>query len=709
MVRGPFFRASLTWVLALSGVAPAAVAAPSKTESGPALSSSVRRVEMDPKKKASARASGVAGKEQDAAGARSHRIGRAPKQPRATMPEGSAHAEADQRARHRLAMGTTADELSKGPADPQLDALAEAERTLFPRPLPGMQPGWSWPFTVPEADRPRVEATGLPPSPTLTDPTPKNDDALAVEDARWLRSLTMPDLPVKFDQHVVKYLKFYRDSSQGQTIARVWAKKSGRYAPALRAELSRANLPTDLVWLSLIESGHNPTIRSPAGAAGMWQLIPSTARMYGLTVDRWVDERLDPARSTQAAIAFLSDLHQRFGSWPLAMAAYNMGYGGMSRAIRKFNTNDFWELCRHEAGIPWETTLYVPKIMAIAIVMNNKKAFGVDQVAPDPPEDFDVVLVEPGTPLSSVADSAGTDAQSLADANAQYRKDRTPPSRKDGAARKWRVRVPDGKGRSTARALRRRAPHPGLSTYRARFGDTLQSIASDHGMSVETLASVNKLGRTERILSGTVLLVSSNSAAKAPDEQETFVVPAATFNYPDKRQVFYRVRRGDTLASIATAFGVARTDLSTWNAVDETARLQDGMGLRIFVERDRSLSHVLYHEPNDCRVLVLGSKPFYDYFESLNGKQRLVIYAKKGDTLASIGQRYGMTVGSMERVNRRSRNDPVEVGQRLVVYTQNATDDPETTERIAPLPDVMPAHPELLPGADILGKSTGQR
>ena len=99
----------------------------------------------------------------------------------------------------------------------------------------------------------------------------------------------------------------------------------------MKAEFRRAGLPTDLVWLSLIESGHNPTIRSPAGAVGLWQFMAQSGQMYGLTVDRWVDERRDPARSTQAAARFLDDLYRRFGSWELAMGAYNMGYAGMAR------------------------------------------------------------------------------------------------------------------------------------------------------------------------------------------------------------------------------------------------------------------------------------------------------------------------------------------------------------------------------------------
>ena len=109
--------------------------------------------------------------------------------------------------------------------------------------------------------------------------------------------------------------------------------------------------------------------------------MPEGARIYGLTVDRWIDERLDPERSTLAAARYLADLHTRFGSWELAFAAYNMGYGGLLSSIRKYNTNDFWELSRLESGMPLETALYVPKIVAMAIVARNRAVFGLDERA----------------------------------------------------------------------------------------------------------------------------------------------------------------------------------------------------------------------------------------------------------------------------------------------------------------------------------------
>jgi LysM repeat protein len=136
-------------------------------------------------------------------------------------------------------------------------------------------------------------------------------------------------------------------------------------------------------------------------------------------------------------------------------------------------------------------------------------------------------------------------------------------------------------------------------------------------------------------------------------------------------RVFYRVVSGDTLSEIARAFAVNRSALVAWNSIDESARLVPGMALQIFVERG---AHVRAHclRERDAKVLVAGTPPFFDHFEGLNGKKRIVVSVREGDTLASIGRRYGMTVGWMERVNRRSRSDRLEPGDTVIVYTDRA-------------------------------------
>jgi len=631
------------------------------------------------------------------------RAGPPPKKPRATLPEGSQPGVPDDDARHQIAGGPTADDLSAAKNDKELREMRDAERVLFPRPLAGARTGWSWDLPTPVDDGSHsVEATGLPAGLPFDSTSSVAESA---KDSQWLKALGMPNLPTRLDARVVKYLKFYKDDARGRSILRVWAKRAGRLVPALRAEFAKAGLPTDLVWLSLIESGHNPTIVSPAGAAGLWQFVPESARMYGLTVDRWVDERFDPERSTEAAVRYLSDLRTRFGSWELAMAAYNMGHGGLLRAMKKFNTNDFWVLTRYEAGLPWETTLYVPKILATAIAMANKKAFGIDDVEPDAPLSFDTVEVGPGVDLADVARAAEAPLEDVRALNAQYLSGRTPPLA--GAVKHWSVRVPEGRGIVAGERLAQSAARTSSlgDPYVIKFGDTVDAIAQSFGVSMRDLAERNRVTLDERLHAGNVLFVPRAAASvelKAADE-EVVVVPARRFPEGDHRRVFYRVLQGDTLAEIASAFGVAASDVALWNALDGGANLQQGMTIQVFVPKDADLSRVRFLAEHEARVLVAGSEEFFEFFEAQNGRKRIAITAKKGDTLASIGRRYGMSTTMMERINRLPASSPIREGDTIVVYAKGEPDvravaaspgaATELSAILAPRPDVLPPIP----------------
>ena len=195
----------------------------------------------------------------------------------------------------------------------------------------------------------------------------------------------MPDLPVRFHDRVVRYLEYFRDSRRGQSLMRAWLRRSSRYGGMITQTLEARGLPRDLRCVAMAESGFDPTVRSHRGALGMWQFVPRTGREYDLNSNRWFDERMDPIKSTDAAARMLGDLHRRFGSWELALAAYNMGYGALLRAIRKYNTNDYWVLADLEAGLPFETTIYVAKIMACSVVMRNTETFGFGELTRDPP------------------------------------------------------------------------------------------------------------------------------------------------------------------------------------------------------------------------------------------------------------------------------------------------------------------------------------
>jgi len=459
--------------------------------------------------------------------------------------------------------------------------------------------------------------------------------------------------------------------------------------------LRRAGLPTDLVWLSMIESGHNPTIRSPVGALGLWQFMPESGRMYGLTVDRWVDERRDPARATQAAIRFLGDLHRRFGNWELAMGAYNMGYAGMSRAIAKYNTNDYWALSRLESGIPWETTLYVPKICALAIVMNNREAFGVGRQKLDPAEALDTIFVEPATPFKKVATAAGISESDLASYNPQYLRKLLPPQ-KSGPLKKWPVRVPRGLGENLAAKLAKSSKAKPAGYHRVLLGDTPRGIAKHHGIRLKTLLRDNDLSKRELLRPGTILLLPKG-AKRASETASSHIVVSRLLRPDDsERRVFYEVRAGDQLSEIADAFGVSESDLGRWNVLNASAKLRGGMTLQVLVPKSASLSEVRYVEEKDATVLLAGSAEFHEHFEGQKGKRRVQITVQKGDTLRKLGARYGMSVGSMERVNRRSRKTLLVEGEKLIVYTTREVSAKKDDAGRGDLPEVKAPRPDLI-------------
>ncbi len=621
-----------------------------------------------------------------------HQVGKKPGTPAATLPEGVPVGQPRENARRSIAEGTPQAAREQEPPTEERATLEEVDRVLFPEPLRGISSSWS--FDLPEADD-TSSSFGLPPLAGVPSAEHPSD-----ADTAWLATLTLPDLPVRLDQRVVTYLKFYRDSPRGRTTAAIWARTSGRFVSAMKAELRRAKLPADLVWLSMIESSHNPTAKSGAGALGLWQFMPESARMYGLTVDAWVDERRDPARSTEAAVRFLSDLHQRFGNWELAMGAYNMGYAGMSRAIAKYNTNDFWTLARLESGIPWETTLYVAKISALAIVMNNRDAFGIGRIKPDPAVTFDTILVEPGVPLLDVASAAKISLDELRQLNPAFLAARTPPTGKSAARQRWSVAIPRGRGEAALAALAKRAP-AALSTVRVRLGDTYDTVARDHGLTASALLKHNGLGEGVTLAPGTVLLLPSGAKrVAAPAITTPIVVSRSVQPGQGQRLVYYDVRAGDELDDIAVACGVSTAELVGHNALDPRARLREGMTLQIVVAEGADLSSVRTFGPIESRpVLVAGSPEFHEYFEGLGGKRRVEVLVRKGDTLAKIGARFGMTVGSMERVNRRDSQSALVPGERVIVYTQANVESAASGGGQAPLEAVVAPRPDLLPGA----------
>lgn len=558
----------------------------------------------------------------------------------------------------------------------ELKAMRELDAELFPPiPAPANAP-WSEALELPKPG-PTVDASGLPRAVGSKAPS----EAGNAEDLAWISKLKKPDFPVRFEPSVVRYLRYYRDKPRGQRLLKAWVKKSGRYRASIQKLLVQYGMPEDVVWLALVESAFDPTIHSHAGAAGLWQFMPATGRIYGLTVTRSVDERLDPERATHAALRHLKDLYKRFGTWELAFAAYNMGYGGLLSSVRRFNTNDYWELRRLEAGLPYETALYVPKIMAIAIAAKNCDVFDCDQVTVDAPEPFgddgvDTVSAAPGVSLEDLAKAVGGKEDDLATLNPHLVGSRLPPIEHSTLTRKsWTLYVPEGKGDEAAKAIPATGARRNLALHRVRWGETLDALAVAVGTSAGYLQDINDLYPDESPRPGSTVFIPSGRVPKAAgaiakERKPTAVVPAHAFGYADRRQVFYEPVFGDRLEDIARVAKVTPSEVRRWNHLDPRAKLQHGMLLQLHVPKDHRPGDTLFYELDDVEVLTVESPRFFEHVVGGRGRARIEIVCSEGDTWKSIGRKYGVSLGTLERINHRSRRSRLKPGQRVVVYAE---------------------------------------
>ncbi len=319
-------------------------------------------------------------------------------------------------------------------------------------------------------------------------------------------------------------------------------RRSGRYHDYIAQELEKAGLPSELAWLPLIESGYKEKALSRSRALGLWQFIASTGYRFNLKRDRWIDERMDFERSTQGAIAYLTALHDLFGDWTTALAAYNCGEGNVLRAIREQRVNyldNFWDLY---PMLPAETARYVPRFLATLYIVNNPVQFGFDKLETDPPLHFDKVRVNKEMKLGDIAKYLKIPRRVLENLNPALRQKVTPNY-------VFTLRVPRGSGELLLANLEQipacRLTFQTYTRHRVRRGETLSQIADRYHTSVRTIARLNHIRDISRIRIGQKLRVPLRHPRAVFSSRKKRIHRAATHLNR------YRVKRGDTLWSIA--------------------------------------------------------------------------------------------------------------------------------------------------------------
>jgi membrane-bound lytic murein transglycosylase D len=504
-------------------------------------------------------------------------------------------------------------------------------------------------------------------------------------DAPWLDQLSLPDLPVRWSQRLVDYLVFYRDDPRGRAIMQGWLVAQGRYRELILAHLRKARLPEDLLYVAMIESSYDPNTLSRAGALGLWQWMPAGAKIYGLRSDRWVDERRDPYRSTIAQMDYFRDLHQRFGDWHVALAAFNVGYGAMLRAIATYNTNDYYELCRFENALPWENCWYTPKVLATAIVGKNRAAFGFDQIKPAAPEQWDEVAVPTSIALAVIAKAAGVAEAELKRLNPHLRHGRTPPGEPG-----YLVRVPAGRRVDTQRRLAElQTEWDRYDAYVVAHGERFEDIATTFGISRVTLRKLNGVIDEAEVTGGTVLVVprisedtrAKNRAKARADlhssgidqrEGEPLIVPIPDKDaaVPGKRRVFYRVVAGDTLRGLAKVLGVGEAELVRWNELDPTGKLHPRQVLVAHVAPsfDAERQRVTLLDEAQLVVVTRGSDEHLELAADRTGRKRTEYVVERREKVEDVAKRFGMRKYDLARINRFSYDKVLEPGDKIIVY-----------------------------------------
>ncbi len=315
------------------------------------------------------------------------------------------------------------------------------------------------------------------------------------------------DIPVMRTATVDKHVRFFSSRIRDQFT--IWLGRLERHRPMVEQIFMEFNLPVDLAFLSLVESGFNTHAVSRAQAVGPWQFIKGTAKAYGLRVDNWIDERRDPVKSTVAAAQYLRDLHQMFGSWPLAMAAYNAGEGKVGRALARAQVDNFWDLTDTKL-LKLETKEYVPRFLAASLIARDPARFGL-AVPSYAPLDYEKVIVTRPIHLKTAALAAGVSYEELKALNPELKKDLTPP---DPA---YHLKIPtDRKDTFLANLATYPAwKHIHAVRYQVRRGDTLPRLALRHRVTVTAIREANAMGKSEKPKPGDWLLIPQPAKVKS--------------------------------------------------------------------------------------------------------------------------------------------------------------------------------------------------
>jgi membrane-bound lytic murein transglycosylase D len=360
-------------------------------------------------------------------------------------------------------------------------------------------------ITIAEASQEKISTFALPPE-AKPDMAAKEDTAVIKNAPEVDNNPVVPlGISYKNNETAVKAIErnvtLYKDRIKERFS--IWLERSARYIEIMKDVLREKGMPEDLVFLPFVESGFNNNAYSSARAAGPWQFIESTGKRYGLIIDWWRDERKDPVKSTEAAAGYLKDLYKMFGSWKLALAAYNAGEGRIQKALKRSGAEDYWALLGTKQIKP-ETKEYVPRYIAAAMIANTPEDFGFINLAYHQPLQYDVVNISSPMDISAIAKCAETTIEKIREFNPELRRWSTPPD-----ADSYALRLPKDSAAIFMENLNNMPENERFTVdiYKAKKGDNLKTIAKRSGVPVSAILAMNSMSGIESIKAGHELKV----------------------------------------------------------------------------------------------------------------------------------------------------------------------------------------------------------
>jgi len=434
------------------------------------------------------------------------------------------------------------------------------------------------------------------------------------------------EIPLTLNKHVEDEINRLTGPERNFFIQSL--ERSERFRPFIISELKKAGLPEEISWLPLIESGFKIRALSPARALGLWQFIPSTGYKFGLMRNYYIDERLDPHKSTIAAISYLKELHNLFGDWTTALAAYNCGENRVLRIIRNQRINyldNFWDLYQN---LPRETARYVPRFLATLHIMNNLDKYNIKIDVPLLPIAFKTYEIKKQVSLKDIAKELDINEDILVDLNPELRYGLLPPE-------PYLLKIPEDKAQiflsNIDKIKTTYSPPPMYVFHRVKRGDTLSGLAKMYKTSIHAISDANHIHKSSRIIAGKVLKIPSRTnAANIHAAASPPVVPG--------QNIIYEVKSGDNLWNIAGKFDTTTKNIMATNKLSSTAL---SIGQRLSITSEKQLE-----------IAKEGASTYK---------------VRPGDSPFIIAKKYNISLNRLLALNHLNKKSKIFPGQKLIV------------------------------------------